>query len=187
MDFLIGALVTCVVGCGVFITAKSRNASTSPVQTLAKFKRIGVSMGLWKFGKKQKWSSGLENVSDTAIEVAAFVVHLQMSPAAGTPGFDDKLNSPFARGYLVGIFAGAMQALNVPGCDDNFKTMAFIMKGHTTVLGMKQGATFALDSTKLQGNPDYDLGNRVGGEELIDYLNQKTKVPLKLFHYLRSS
>lgn len=52
-------------------------------------------------------------------------------------------------------------------------------------MGEKSGFTYAMDSARLQGNRDYDLGNRTGGQELIDFLNKEVIVPTKLYNYCK--
>lgn len=143
-------------------------------------------MGFWKFGKK-KMPPAAKDVTGIALETGAFIIHLQLKPASGFPGFDEALHSAFVRGYLTGVFTGAMQAFNVAGYGDNSKTMAFIVGGHIQLLGESQGFSFAMDSVSLQGNRDYDLGNRLGGQDLVDFLNKKTKIPHQLLNYFRGN
>ena len=53
-------------------------------------------------------------------------------------------------------------------------------------MGEKSGFTYAMDSARLQGNRDYDLGNRIGGQELIDFLKTKA-VPRQLYDYCKGN
>ena len=138
-------------------------------------------MAFWKFGKKK-----LDDKAKTAIETAAFIIHLQMKPSTGPPGFDEAFNTAFSRGYLTGAFMAAMQAFQIPGYGDHTKTIAFVVGGHVSLIGEKQGLSFAMDSIGLQGNEDYEIGNRVGGQELIDFLNKEIIMPNHLLKYFEA-
>ncbi|MNP73428.1 hypothetical protein D3C76_1701390 [compost metagenome] len=54
-------------------------------------------------------------------------------------------------------------------------------------MGEKNGFTYAMDSAHIQGNRDYDLGNRTGGQELIDFLNKEVIVPTQLYNYCKGN
>ena len=137
-------------------------------------------MSFWKFGKKKP----VEDSSKTALDISVFLIDLQLKFAGDTPGFDELFHSPFVRGYFVGVFSGAMQAFKVKGYGDNIKTMAFIVGGHVALIGEKHGLSFAMDSLGFQGNKDYDLGNRLGGQEIISFLNKEIIVPKNLREYI---
>lgn len=80
-----------------------------------------------------------------------------------------------------------MQAFKIEGYGDDIKTMAFLVGGHVSLIGEKHGLSFAMDSLKYQGNKDYDLGNRMGGQELIGFLNKEIIVPRQLMDYIKGN
>lgn len=141
-------------------------------------------MAFWKFGKKKNEA---DDVKKTAIETGSFIIDLQLKAVGGTPRFDELFHSPFVRGYFVGVFSGAMQAFKIEGYGDDIKTMAFLVGGHVSLIGEKHGLSFAMDSLKYQGNKDYDLGNRMGGQELIGFLNKEIIVPRQLMDYIKGN
>ncbi|MEI1013209.1 hypothetical protein [Pseudomonas aeruginosa] len=140
-------------------------------------------MAFWKFGKKEP----TKDTSKIAIEAGAFIIDLQLKRAGQLPGFDEIFHSPFVRGYFIGVFSGAMQAFKIQGYGDDIKQMAFLVGGHVALIGEKHGLEFAMDSISLQGNKDYDLGNRLGGQELVDFLNKKIDLPTQLYNYFKGN
>lgn len=141
-------------------------------------------MAFWKFGNKK---SKENDVKKTAIEAGSFIIDLQLKASGGTPGFEDLFHSPFVRGYFIGVFSGAMQAFKIEGYGDDVKTMAFLVGGHVALIGEKHGLSFAMDSLNYQGNKDYDLGNRLGGQELIGFLNREITAPRQLMDYIKGN
>ena len=69
---------------------------------------------------------------------------------------------------------------------DHIETISFVVGGHVSLIGEKQGLSFAMDSIGLQGNEDYEIGNRVGGQELIDFLNKEKLMPNHLLKYFEA-
>ncbi|POF88241.1 hypothetical protein [Pseudomonas putida] len=146
-------------------------------------------MAFWKFGKKKevpRAQSGLDEKTQAAINVASTLIDMQFTMARELPDFDDLFFCPFVRGYLSGSFMAAMQAFKLPGYGEETKTLAFIVGGHIHLMGEKSGFTYAMDSARLPGNRDYDLGNRIGGQELIDFLKTKA-VPRQLYDYCKGN
>ena len=141
-------------------------------------------MAFWKFGNKK---SKENDVKKTAIEAGSFIIDLQLKASGGTPGFEELFQSPFVRGYFIGVFSGAMQAFKIEGYGDDVKTMAFLVGGHVALIGEKHGLSFAMDSLNYQGNKDYDLGNRLGGQELIGFLNREITAPRQLMDYIKGN
>ncbi|MNJ23446.1 hypothetical protein D3C77_178320 [compost metagenome] len=140
-------------------------------------------MAFWKLGKKEP----KKDTNKVAIDTGAFLIDLQLKRAGQLPGFDEIFHSPFVRGYFVGVFSGAMQAFQIPGYGDHTKTLAFLVGGHIALIGEKHGFQFVMDSVSLQGNRDYDLGNRLGGQELVDFLNKKVTMPTQLYNYFKGN
>ncbi|MBD8804299.1 MULTISPECIES: hypothetical protein [Pseudomonas syringae group] len=147
-------------------------------------------MAFWKFGKKKEVpqaQTGLDEKTKAAINVASTLIDMQFRMARELPDFDDLFFCPFVRGYLSGSFMAAMQAFKLPGYGEDTKTLAFIVGGHIHLMGEKSGFTYAMDSARLQGNRDYDLGNRIGGQELINFLNKEVVAPRQLYDYCRGN
>lgn len=147
-------------------------------------------MAFWKFGKKKdapQEQPGLDEKTKAAISVASTLIDTQFRMARELPDFDDLFFCPFVRGYLSGSFMAAMQAFKLPGYGEDSKTLAFIVGGHIHLMGEKSGFTYAMDSARLQGNRDYDLGNRIGGQELIDFLNKEVVIPGQLYNYCKGN
>ncbi|AVK02519.1 hypothetical protein CSB93_7073 (plasmid) [Pseudomonas paraeruginosa] len=144
-----------------------------------------MSMAFWKKRKEPKAQTAIDEKSQRAIDVAALIIDLQFQRARDLPGFEELFFCPFVRGYVSGAFMAAMQAFKLPGYGEDTKTLAFIVGGHIQIMGEKSGFTYAMDSARLQGNRDYDLGNRTGGQELIDFLNKEVIVPTKLYNYCK--
>ncbi|MBW9242150.1 hypothetical protein [Pseudomonas paracarnis] len=139
-------------------------------------------MAFWKFGKKESTDNNKKIF--TAIDIGSFLIDFQLKTVGSTPGFDELFHSPFVRGYFVGVFSGAMQAFKIDGYGDDVKTMAFLVGGHVALIGEKHGFTYAMDSLKFQGHKDYDLGNRLGGQEIIAFFNKEIVVPRQLRDYI---
>lgn len=144
-------------------------------------------MAFWKKKIGPKAPPKIDEKTKCAIDVAAFVIDLQFDRARELPGFDELFFCPFVRGYLSGAFTAAMQAFKLPGYGEDSKTLAFIVGGHVHIMGEKNGFAYAMDSTHIQGNRDYDLGNRTGGQELIDFLNKEVIVPTQLYNYCKGN
>lgn len=139
-------------------------------------KSTGNGHGVLEEKNEPKAQPAIDEKAQCAIDVAALIIDLQFQRARDLPGFDELFFCPFVRGYLSGAFMAAMQAFKLPGCGEDIKTIAFIVGGHVHIMGEKSGFTYAMDSTRLQGNRDYDFGNRTGGQELIDFLNKRVIV-----------
>lgn len=149
-----------------------------------------MDITFWKFGKKKdvpQAQPGLDEKTQAAINVASTLIDMQFTMARELPDFDDLFFCPFVRGYLSGSFTAAMQAFKLPGYGENTKTLAFIVGGHVHLMGEKSGFTYAMESAHLQSNRDYNLGNRIGGQELIDFLNTEVAVPRQLNDYCRGN
>lgn len=149
-------------------------------------------MAFWKFGKSDnkneaRGGDSKEDPKKVAIDIAAFIIDLQLKRAGDLPGFEDTFHSNFTRGYFVGCFTAAMQAFKIEGYGENSKTLAFIVGGHIALIGENHGFNFAMDSVTLNGNKIYELGNRLGGQELIDFLNKEVVVPTQLFNYFKGN
>ncbi|WP_143502053.1 hypothetical protein [Pseudomonas sp. Irchel 3E13] len=141
-------------------------------------------MAFWKLGSKKSKENDLKK---TAIETGSFVIDIQLKAVGGTPEFEELFHSPFVRGYFIGVFSGAMQAFKIEGYGDHTATMAFLVGGHIALIGEKHGLSFAMDSLNYQGNKDYDLGNRLGGQELIGFLNREIITPRQLMDYIKGN
>ncbi len=145
-------------------------------------------MAFWKFGKeKPKKEEPQKDASKVAIETGTFLITMQLKLAGSVPAFQDIFHSPFVRGYFVGAYSGAMHAFKIEGYGDDVKTIAFLVGGHVSLIDEKHALSFVMDSLSLQGNRDYDLGNRLGGQELVDFLNKKVVVPRQLYDYFKGN
>ncbi|MGE8170726.1 hypothetical protein ACQKO7_21320 [Pseudomonas putida] len=148
-------------------------------------------MAFWNFGKTNGSEAKPHNESaspkDIAIDISTSIIDFQLKLAGQLPGFEQAFCSNFTRGYFVGCFNAAMQAFKIDGYQDDARLAAFIAIGHIKLLGEEHGVKFAGQSMSLQGNRDYDLGNRTGGQELIDYLNKKIDTPTQLFKYFKGN
>ncbi|MCO7597522.1 MULTISPECIES: hypothetical protein [Pseudomonas] len=149
-------------------------------------------MAFWKIFRKKVKSeprsdANTKDPMEAAIKISTFIIDLQLKRAGTLPGFSEAFYSNFTRGYFVGCFNSAMQAFKIDGHDSDAKLAAFIVIGHLTLLGEEHGTKFARDSIALQGNREYDLGNRLGGQELVDFLNKKITMPTQLFNYFKGN
>lgn len=139
-------------------------------------------MAFWNFGRKKK----LDVQTKAAIEKGVYIINLQMQSAAVHQGFDSVFHSAYVRGYLTGVFMASMQAHEIPGYGDDTKTMAFVAFGLVSLIGEDHGLTYALASLRFQDEPEFFRGNFEGGNELVDFMNQRRQMPTHLLEYFQN-
>lgn len=142
-------------------------------------------MAFWNKKAETTPKPSVEQQTQNAIGIAAYVIDVQLDRVTKMPSFGELVVCPFVRGYLMGAFTAAMQVYKVPGYQDDMKMLAFLVDGHVYMMGEKSGHAYAMASLQCRGDRNYDFGNRVGGTELIDFLNDEVPVPTQLFNYCK--
>lgn len=135
--------------------------------------------------KKQQTKSVIEpSTRDTLIRTAQ-MVEMQLFICKSVDRYDEMLNSPYVKGYLLGFFDAALQYSNVVVDNDEkfFSLMAF---GHMALLGEKHAFDYVASSVMLQKDSQFQHGQAEGGSEYFDYLNEKIKGPYKLTNHFHS-
>lgn len=139
-----------------------------------------------KFGKKKKDTEKIDENTQKAIDFGVQVIDIQLKLAGGLPGFSENFGSLFPRGYFVGVFAASMAIFKIDNSGD-FSKHGFQVGGHSKLLGQEHGFNFAMESMRLVGDKDFDLGSRIGMQEVVDLVNNKVDRPVQLLLYFKGN
>lgn len=136
--------------------------------------------------KQQLTNSGIEPSTRETLIRTAQMLDMQLFICKSADRYDEVLNSPYVKGYLLGFFDAALQYSKVPVDNDErfFSLMAF---GHMALLGKENAFDYVASSVMLQKDSKFQQGQTEGGSEYFDYLNEKIRSPYKLtnqFHNL---
>jgi hypothetical protein len=127
-------------------------------------------------------SKGNELV-DLACNLLATQIALGTASAGGSNR--KRLQEPYARGYVFGFVDAVLQK---GGIADETHALALITIAHTKLFGVEMGSLLVGDALNDQ-SPDtiFAQGRRVGGTDLIRWLNDSKTPPLKLADYLNGA
>lgn len=139
-----------------------------------------------KFWAKKKDNKRYDGNTQKAIDFGVAVLDVQLKLAGALPGFSENFKSQFVRGYFVGVFSASMGVFRVDA-SGGFSKEGFQLGGHGKLLGEKHGFNFAMDSMRLVGEKDFDLGSRIGMQEAIDLARNKIDRPVQLLLYFKGN
>lgn len=105
---------------------------------------------------------------------AATLLYLPLMLCKSYPNFQERLEDPEVRGYMVGFFDAAAQATQLALPDDS-QFFVFIGLCHKLLLNqvLPDPTSYSMASLLLQGGIEFDKGQKLGGSEYFEFIKSR--------------
>ena len=105
---------------------------------------------------------------------AATLLYLPLMLCKSYNNFQERLEDPEVRGYMVGFFDAASQVTNLSLPEDTH-FFAFIGLCHKLLLNevLPDPGSYAMSSLLMQHMPAFDRGQKLGGSEYFEFIKSQ--------------
>ena len=148
-----------------------------------------------------EWGDAKANIDQNVhqqMQRAADLLKMQLMICSTVEDYDQKTESKFFRGYLVGFFDSALQWADIPVNSDE-QLLSFISIGHGYLARATAASSplfngdsssaieFCFDSMAMQTDPEFGAAQRQGGEEFHNFASGQSRHPNGLMNYFHGA